>query len=225
VIFAAQEQLIKTPDHLRFPDEMLGDFQAVEGWLEEHAFELAELAEERRLAAETHRDEVIRRNIHELIELLISDADMLPNEAAERISVRRIAARESDRKASEIMESIITIPVGSTVKQAASALVQGSSPILAVVNPDSELVGVVTGWDITKATSLGSPDNLPLEEVMTRQVVAADPQDGILDVIRKREHHEISAMPVVSGRAVLGMVSTDLLARKSLFRLLQSQIP
>lgn len=225
VIFAAQEQLIKTPDHLRFPDEMLGDFQAVEGWLEEHAFELAELAEERRLAAETHRDEVIRRNIHELIELLISDADMLPNEAAERISVRRIAARESDRKASEIMESIITIPVGSTVKQAASALVQGSSPILAVVNPDSELVGVVTGWDITKATSLGSPDNLPLEEVMTRQVVAADPQDGILDVIRKLEHHEISAMPVVSGRAVLGMVSTDLLARKSLFRLLQSQIP
>ncbi len=225
VIFAAQEQLIKTPDHLRFPDEMLGDFQAVEGWLEEHALELAELAEQRRFAAENHRDEVIRRNIHELIELLISDADLLPNEAAERISIRRIAARESDRKAAEIMEPIITIPVESTVKQAASALVNGSCPILAIVNPDSELVGVVTEWDITRATSIGSPDNLPLEKVMTRQIVSADPQDGILDVIRKLEHYEISAMPVVSGKAVLGMVSTDLLARKSLFRLLQSQIP
>ncbi len=225
VIFAAQEQLIKTPDHLRFPDEMLGDPQAVEGWLEEHGLELAELAEERRLAAENHREEVIRRNIRELIDLLISDADMLPGEAAERISIRRIAARESDRKAAEIMETIITIPVESTVKQAAFALVEGSSPILAVVNPDSELVGVVTGWDITRATSIGSPDNLPLEEVMTRQVVSADPKDGILDLIRKLEHHEISAMPVVSGKVVLGMVSTDILARKSLFRLLQSQIP
>jgi CBS domain-containing protein len=203
---------------------MLGDAPAVETWLEEHASELSELAEQRRLAAEAHRDEVMRRNIHELIELLISDADMLPSEAAEQISVRRIAARESDRKAYEIMETIPTIPIESTVKQAASALIQSNSPILAVVNTKSELVGVVTGWDITRATSIGSPDNLPLKEVMTQEVIAANPQDGILDVIRKLEHHEISAMPVVSKNAVLGMVSTDLLARKSLLRLLQSQI-
>jgi hypothetical protein len=31
-------------------------------------------------------------------------------------------------------------------------------------------------------------------------------------------------MPVVSGKSVLGMVSSDLLARRSLLRLLQSQI-
>jgi glutamate dehydrogenase/leucine dehydrogenase/CBS domain-containing protein len=224
VIFAAQEQLIKTPDHLRLPEKILGDSSAVDRWLDIHAVELRELAEARRAAAEAHRDEVIRRNIRELIDLLISDADMLPSEAAERISVRRIAARESDRKAAEIMESIPTIPVESTVKQAASALIQTSSPILAVVNPSSELVGVVTGWDITRATSIGSPEDLPLENVMTRQVISADPQDGILEVIRKLEHHEISAMPVVSGKAVLGMVSSDLLARRSLLRLLQSQI-
>jgi glutamate dehydrogenase (NAD(P)+) len=224
VIFAAQEQLIKTPSNLRFPDQMLGNESAVEAWLDDHAAELSKLAEQRRRAAESHRDEVMRRNIRELIELLISDADMLPSEAAERISIRRIAARESDRKASEIMESIPTIPVESTVKQGASVLIQSNSPILAVVNTESELVGVVTGWDITRATSLGSPDNLPLKEVMTREVVSADPQDGILDVIRKLEHHEISAMPVVSENNVMGMVSTDLLARRSLLRLLQSQI-
>ncbi len=224
VIFASQEQLLKTPDHLRLPDDILGNTSVVDHWLDDHTAELGELAEARRAAAEIHRDEVIRRNIRELIDLLISDADMLPCEAAERISVRRIAARESDRKAAEIMESIPTIPIESTVKQAASALIQTSSPILAVVNTESELVGVVTGWDITRATSIGSPDNLPLQKVMTRQVISANPQDGILEVIRKLEHHEISAMPVVSGKAVLGMVSSDLLARKSLLRLLQSQI-
>jgi glutamate dehydrogenase (NAD(P)+) len=224
VIFAAQEQLIKTPNHLRFPTEMLGDNAAVDQWLENHAAELNALAEERRLAAEAHRDEVIRCNIHELIDLLISDADMLPSEAAERISVQRIAARESDRTAAEIMESIPTISMKSTVKQAAASLIDGNSPILAVVSAMDELVGVVTGWDITRATSIGSPDNLPLEKVMTQKVITADPQDGILEVIRKLEHHEISAMPVVSGKAVLGMVSSDLLARTSLLRLLQSQL-
>ena len=223
VIYAAQEQLIKTPARLRIPQAMLGDRAAVEGWLEEHAGELRELAERRRAAAEAHRDEVIRRNIRELLDLLLTDPDLLPCEAAERLSVRRIAIRESDRTAADIMEPIPTIPLESTVQQAARALVEAGCPILAIVSPTGELSGVVTEWDITRATALGSPDDLPLEQVMTRQVVSASPHDGILEVIRQLEYHEISAMPVVADKAVLGMVSTDLLARQSLLRLLQSQ--
>ena len=83
--------------------------------------------------------------------------------------------------------------------------------------------GVVTEWDITRATAQGSPDDLPLELIMTRQVISAAPTDGLLDVVRTLEHYEISAMPVVDGKSVLGMVSSDLLARRSLLRLLQSQ--
>jgi glutamate dehydrogenase (NAD(P)+) len=224
VIYAAQEQLIKTPTHLRLPDEILGDVEAVEQWLSEHSAELDELAEQRRSAAEMHREEVIRRNIRELIDILISDADMLPYEAAEQISIRRIAARESDRTAEEIMESIPSISLECTVEHAATILIDTNCPILAVVSPEDDLVGVITGWDITRATAIGSPDDLPLEEVMTHEVITAHPQDGILEVIRKLEHHEISAMPVVSGKKVLGMVSTDLLTRRSLLRLLQSQL-
>jgi CBS domain-containing protein len=147
---------------------------------------------------------------------------MLPCEAAERISVRRIAASESDRTAAEIMETVPTIAVESTVQQAAAVLVDSKSPLLAVVNVGGELAGVVTEWDITRATALGSPDDQPLDNVMTRQVVTAGPQDSILEMIRKLEYHEISAMPVVDGKTVLGLVSSDLLARRSLYRLLQS---
>jgi glutamate dehydrogenase (NAD(P)+) len=43
-------------------------------------------------------------------------------------------------------------------------------------------------------------------------------------MVRKLEHYDISAMPVVEQGAVLGMVSADLLARRSLLRLLQSQV-
>ncbi len=223
VIFAAQERLIKTPDHLRIPQSMLGDRGAVEAWLANHAPELADLAEQRRTAAETYRDRVIRRNMRELIDLLVSGPDMLPCEAAERIAIGRIASSESERTVAEIMIPIPTISSQSSVQEAASLLVGSGSPILAVVDTQQQLAGVVTEWDITRATATGCGHDVSLEGIMTRQVVAASLQESILEVVRKLEHHEISAMPVVDAGAVVGMVSTDLLARRTLLRLLQSQ--
>lgn len=227
VIFAAQERLIKTPDDLRIPGKMLGDRVAIAGWLEEHAAALEALAEQRRKAGEAAREEVIRRNMRELVDLLVSDADMLPAEAAERISVRRIASRESDRTAAEIMAPIPTLPSTATVREAARRLVEAGCPILAVVGPDGELYGVVTEWDITRAAAtetIPSRSEQPVEAVMTRQVISASPEDPILELVRKLEHHEISALPVVQDGKVQGMVSADLLARRSLYRLLQSQV-
>jgi glutamate dehydrogenase (NAD(P)+) len=224
VIFAAQEHLIKTPDHLRFPEQILGDRNSVETWLAEHQSDLQDLAEKRRVAGEKARDEVIRRNMRELIDLLSRDADMLPCEAAEKISVRRIATSESSRTAADIMESIPTIAVSDTVQEAAEKLIQADSSILAVVSTQGALLGVVTEWDVTRAIAVGYSEELPLTEIMTTEVIAAAPTDGILKIVRRLENHEISAMPVVDGQKVLGVVSTDLLARRSLPRLLLSEI-
>ena len=222
VIFAAQEQLIKTPSHLRIPDEYLGDIAGVDDWLKQHAADFEQLAEKRLVAAQQARDEVIKRNMHELVDLLISDPDMLPCEAAESISIRRITSREKDRKASDVMESIITIQATSTLQEAARLFVDTGCPILAVINPRNELVGVLSNWDITKAASRGPIEKTILEQAMTRQVISARPDDLILDVVRKLENYEISAMPVTENKKVLGMVSTDILARRSLYRLLQA---
>jgi glutamate dehydrogenase/leucine dehydrogenase/CBS domain-containing protein len=224
VIFAAQEHLIKTPDHLRFPESILGDRDKVEKWLQDHSEDLQELAEKRRVAGEKSRDEVIRRNMKELIHLLVSDADMLPCEAAEKISIRRIATSESSRTAADIMEPIPTISLTGTMQEAAEKLIQTDSSILGVISEDGALLGVVTQWDITHATAGGYSEELPLSEIMTTEVIAAAPTDGILKIVRKLEHYEISAMPVVDGNLVLGFVCTDLLARRSLPRLLQSEL-
>jgi len=223
VIFAAHEKLIKTPQHLRLPDSALGDRVAVDQWLTDHAAEFAALAEQRRAAAEKYREEVIRKNMRELIDLLATDADMLPREASEHISVRRIAARESGRTAQELMIPIPTINVSCSVKDAATKLVEANSPIIAVVESQGALAGVVTEWDITRATAQGSPDDQNITKIMNRQVVSASPNDGILDMVRKLEYYEISAMPVVDSDGVQGMISADVLARKSLLRLVQSQ--
>ena len=223
VIFAAQEQLIPTPTHLQIPEEAIGNGEAVDQWLAEHSNELMMLADKRRQIAEKAREDVIRSNMREFIDLLISDADMLPAEAAESISIQRITAREGTRTAADIMESILSISVHSSVRDAAKLLVESGCPILAVVTNQGNLTGVVTDWDITRATALESPETMPLQKIMTRQVITASPHDTILELVRKLEYHEISAMPVVDKGAVLGMVSTDLLSRRSLLRLLQSQ--
>ena len=160
----------------------------------------------------------------ELIDLLISDADLLPGEAAERISIRRIASRESNRTAADIMEPMPTIEAGCSVLEAAAKLVEAGIPILAVVSSQGDLVGVVTEWDITRATSIGSPEQQRLKEIMTRKVISASPHDSILELVRKLEYHKISAIPIVDKGVVLGVVSADLLARRSLFRLLQSEV-
>jgi CBS domain-containing protein len=147
---------------------------------------------------------------------------MLPCEAAECISIGRITSREKDRKASDIMESCITIQATSTLQEAARLFVETGCPILAVVSQRDELVGVLSNWDITKAASRGPIEKITVEQAMTRQVIAAKPDDLILDLVRKLEYYEISAMPVAEGKIVRGMVSTDILASRSLYRLLQA---
>jgi glutamate dehydrogenase (NAD(P)+) len=223
VIFAAQEQLIETPDHLRIPHSMLGDRAAVDGWLADRQADFAELAEARRLAGEAKRDEVIRRNMKELIDHLAADSDMLPCEAAERISIERIASSESDRTVSDVMASIPTIPEASIVREAAQMLVSENGDILAVVSPSGELAGVVTDWDIARASTTDCPDDMPVAEIMSGEPITAGPADSILDVIRKLEHYDISAMPVVVDREVVGMISSDILAQRTLYRLLQTR--
>ena len=227
VIYAAQEHLIRTPDTLRIPDAILGDRDEVERWLEVHADALSQLAETRRRAAEEQIQRVISRNMRELVDLLVADPDMLPLEAAEQIAIGRIAASESDRTVADVMVPISIIDEACTVREAADMLVSKQGDLLAVVANGGDLVGVVTEWDITRASARATEGvtaaDLPLAEVMTREVIAACPEESILDVVRKLEHHEISAMPVVADGQVTGLISSDILAQRTLYRLLQAQ--
>jgi glutamate dehydrogenase/leucine dehydrogenase/CBS domain-containing protein len=223
VIYAAQEALIKTPGHLRVPAEMLGDREAVEQWLVKYQADLETLAEQRRVAGEAKRDEVVRRNMKELVDRLVADPDMLPCEAAEQISISRIASSERYRTVADVMSPIPTIAEALTVRDAAQMLVDEACDMLAVVSESGELVGIVTDWDVTRASATACAEDLGLAEIMTREVFTAPPEEPILDVVRRLEHHEISAMPVVDEGGVRGVISGDLLARRTLYRLLQAE--
>ncbi len=222
VIFAAQELLIRAPEHLLIPPEMLGDREAVDRWLTGHKEEFAALAEQRRLAGRAKLVEVIRRNMRELIDLLVADPDMLPCEAAEQIAINRIATSESGRSVADVMVAIPTIQERQTVREAAELLITAKGDLLAVISERGDLVGVVTDRDITEASAATYSSDTAVTEIMTREVVSACPGDRILDVVRKLEYHEISAVPIVDDGAVCGVVSSDILAQRTLYRLLQA---
>jgi CBS domain-containing protein len=158
----------------------------------------------------------------ELVDLLASSPELLPCQAAERISVRRLAARESERTAKDVMEPIPTVRIDALLPEAADLIVQSRSNIIAVLDPDGRIAGVVTTWDITRAIAEGVCEG-SLDKIMTRKVIAASPASRILDILRELEQNRISAMPVVEDGRVLGMVNSDLLAQRYLTQLLRTQ--
>jgi glutamate dehydrogenase (NAD(P)+) len=223
VIYAAQEHLIKPADHLLIPDEMLGDREAVDGWLVDHRQDFQALAERRRLAGRAKLVEVIQRNMRELIDMLTEDPDMLPCEAAEQIAIDRITASESDRTVADVMIAIPTIQDSQTVREAAELLISRKGDLLAVVAEGGDVIGVITDRDITEASAASYSNDTLVTEIMTRDIVAACSNDTILDVVRKLEYHEISAVPVLENNTAIGIVSSDVLAQRTLYRLLQAR--
>ena len=122
-----------------------------------------------------------------------------------------------------ILEPIPTVPVGAPLREAAALIVEGRGNIVAVLESDGTLAGVLTSWDIARAVAEGADGRRALEAVMTREVIAVPPTARIPEIVRELEQNRISAMPVVDGGRVLGVVSSDLLAQRYLPQLLRAQ--
>jgi glutamate dehydrogenase (NAD(P)+) len=223
VIFAAQEHLVATPAHLQIPPEFVGNRPAVETWLAENEVEFSKLSARRLEAGIAYRDRSIRRNMTELVDLLAANSELLPGQAAERISLQRLTAKENERTAKDIMDPMPTIGIHSKVQEAAELIVKTQSNIIAVLTEDGMLAGVVTTWDITRAVADDACEQ-SVEMIMTREVISAAPGCSILDMVAELEQNQFSAMPIVEDGKVLGMVSSDLLAQRYLLRLLRSQV-
>jgi len=212
VIFAAQEKIISTPEHLQIPENMLGNREVVLSWLEEHKDEFAELSKRRLIAGEEYRKKVIHHNMIELVDILAANPDILPCIAAEKISLQRLISKEKELTAKDIMETLPTIDINSTAQEAAALIIRENSGIIAVLE-EKKLIGVVTDWDITKAMAENACD-VNLNEIMTKNVITAPPDYTIIDLVRKLEQYRISAMPIVEDGKVLGKISSDLITRR-----------
>ena len=99
------------------------------------------------------------------------------------------------------------ISLDRQIADAAELLMESHVSIVTVVSEKGRPIGIVTNWDITRAAALKLPMDAPLTKIMTTDLVSTGPDTSILNCIRMLENHEFSAMPVVDGNRVLGIIS------------------
>jgi chloride channel protein, CIC family len=79
------------------------------------------------------------------------------------------------------------------------------------------LVGILTQTDLTKPLSRSLPDSTPIREVMTPQPVTVTPEDRLSTVLYTLNRFEVSRLPVVEGRKLLGIITrADIIRSESL---------
>ncbi|RMF91440.1 MAG: CBS domain-containing protein [Nitrospinota bacterium] len=207
VIFAAFEKL-EQADRCLPPRELLGNREAIEDFLQQHATEIAEIASARKQRAHEKLTSVIRQNIRELIEELTRNPDLLPCQAAEMISRRRIRKLVKD----VLSPKIKTIQSHVPIKLAAQEMTAAEFDLVAVLSEDNRLIGVVTPWDISRAIA---EDRLQEEvaQIMAREPVVARRDETVQEAALKLKEKRISAMPVVDEHGqVIGIVTASMLA-------------
>jgi homoserine O-acetyltransferase len=103
-----------------------------------------------------------------------------------------------------------TVPEGTTISDAAELMITKEINHLPVLSSRGTLTGIVTSWDIAKAVARGHQG---LEEIMSRHVIAASPEDTIETAAKKMEKHTISALPVIDNeKKVIGIISSDMIS-------------
>ena len=99
-----------------------------------------------------------------------------------------------------------TIPINSTVKEAAVIMFDNEITHLPVVNEDNSLAGIVTAWDLSKSIV---EDCSVLKEVMTKDVRTCTSSDEIEVIAGLMKEYNISCLPVVDNGSLEGLITTD----------------
>ncbi|MBT3989982.1 MAG: CBS domain-containing protein [Rhodospirillaceae bacterium] len=115
-----------------------------------------------------------------------------------------------DKKGSEV----IAISSESTIPEAARLMSHRKIGLLIVLNDKNKFVGVLSERDIVRAVAI-DPDSvgeMHVGRLITRNVIACDPQAVAKDIIDVMNEKGFRHMPVVKDGNVKGVVSrTDLM--------------
>ncbi len=114
----------------------------------------------------------------------------------------------SDTLVRDVMSHDMTwIRKDTSIEDAAQLMIAEKITHIPVVSDNDKLIGIVTAWDISKTVALNLKN---LEDIMTRDVITAWPDDSIEISAQKMRKYNISSLPVVddTGR-VIGIITTD----------------
>jgi CBS domain-containing protein len=116
--------------------------------------------------------------------------------------------------------SVIAVTKDTDIYRAIRTMVANNVTGLPVVADDQTLVGVVTEKDVLRL--LYNVDDHPgtVEDFMTRDVVAFDREDDLLDIAERLRANNFRRVPILENGKLVGIVS-----RKDVIRHVKEQGP
>jgi uncharacterized protein (DUF39 family) len=108
----------------------------------------------------------------------------------------------------DIMDrKVIAIGQDEEIRTAAQKLLKGETNHLPVIGTSGKLVGIVTTYDISKAVVNPGKASI-VRDIMKKKVITTTPDEAVDIAVRKLEHHNISALPVIDKEErVIGMLT------------------
>ncbi len=114
--------------------------------------------------------------------------------------ITQLTANEVMQRRVETLQSQMTV---DEAIQAFSHSTQGGFPVL----EDNKLVGIVTQSDLMKIREGKLSRDAPVKEIMTLHPVTITTKYNLSNVLYLLDRHQISRLPVLEGRRVVGMIS------------------
>ncbi|WP_299309623.1 CBS domain-containing protein [uncultured Croceicoccus sp.] len=127
-----------------------------------------------------------------------------------------LKSRRHDMQAQDVMTANpACCRRSSSVKEAASLMVDNDCGEIPVVDDDGALVGVVTDRDIAcRCVAQGKGSDTPVEEVISASPVTVGPEASVDECCSKMEANQIRRLPVVDREGkCCGIVSQADIAR------------
>ena len=115
-------------------------------------------------------------------------------------------------------QPVVTIGAASTVTEAAATMCRRKIRHLPVVDGQGRILGVLTDRDLRPALlgpavaarvgdALPRLEAIPVEEIMTWAVITVQPDTALREAARMMYERKIGALPVVTGRRVVGILT------------------
>jgi chloride channel protein, CIC family len=109
--------------------------------------------------------------------------------------------------AADIMQrQVETLASTMTINEAIQAFSQSHHRGFPIIEAGI-LTGMLTQSDLASLKLQPGQGEQPLSTVMIRRVITANPEDPLTSVLHLLNHHQISRLPVIDGRKLLGIIT------------------